>query len=116
MSVGPDFGAKNVPGMNVVGTEVIFKFRLCRQSIKTVVLPIVLGIRANSCGTKDSITCLNAENQPLSRTAVLLRLKTGAPLVGTVWGRSRGVFLCVCVCEGKCDSQQQTHTHTPKSP
>lgn len=41
LSVGPDFGAKNVPGMNVVGTEVIFKFRLCRQSIKTVVLPIL---------------------------------------------------------------------------
>lgn len=96
LSLGPDFGAKNVPGMNVVGTEVVFKFRLCQQSTKAVVPPVVLGITDNSRGTKASITCLNAENQPLSRTAVLLRLKTGASLVGTVWGRRRG-RISVCV-------------------
>lgn len=115
LSVCPDFGAKNVPGMNVVGTEVVFKFRLCQQSIKAAVLSIVLGITDNSCSTKASITCLNAENQPLSRTAMLLWLKTGAPLVGTLWGRSRRVFLCVCVKESVTHSSRHTHTQSKVS-
>lgn len=112
LSDGPDFGAKDVPGMNVVGTEVVFKFRLCQQSIKAVVLPLVLGITDNSCSTKACVTCLNAENQPLSRTAVLLRLKTGAPLAGTVWGRSRGVFLCVWRKVWLTAADTHTHTHS----